>query len=478
MLKDFSMIANDIVPGITCRCHQTETWKALLVSSQRMGLRRCNLSIVRELEKARLSPYPSTSIYYSLRSYAALFTFDIFSQQAETALKYLLPTMLKDLFDKGKCALGFHAGDWRYLREGQCQQVRVCPRCKTESQQLVHAWQSWQHPAAGSCQLARRCGRCGDQETKIEHVWGTPVYQADGSCVVIRPCSRCGETTSAGTTHVWESWAYDVADNCSQTVSCSRCGETGTGKRVAHNWGSWQDSSFYRTRVRVCRHCAEMVFDPGNVEEKDPVSLQIADRAVRNVMESEDVATVRERITKHSDVLFSPVTEKYFSFAIDQRAPDEDTKDTFRKLAGLIDRCRTEGIDAVFNTPTEPSSSASVSPSQDSTAISRRSGSTPATEELDQRLLGHWRHIEPISGFTTDTNCLLDPSGRFQWWSVSVSTFGTTRSGPEDGNWSTSGSTLHLRFDDGTHLAFDYVIENGNLFCPNEGRYRLWHRVN
>jgi hypothetical protein len=386
--------------------------------------------------------------------------------------------MLKDLFDKGKCAIGFHAGDWRHPREGQCLQVRVCPRCKTESQQLVHSWQPWQYLAAEACQLARRCGRCGDQETKIEHVWGTPVYQADGACAVIRPCSRCGETTLAGTTHVWESWAYDGAENCSQTVRCSRCDEAGTGKRVAHNWGPWQDSSFYRARVRVCRHCAEMVFDSGKTDETHPVSLQMVDRAVWNVMESPDSATVRERITKHCDVLFSPVTDKYFSFAIDQRAPDQNSKDTFRKLAGLIDRCRTEGIEAVFNPPAEPSNVTSVRLSQDATAASPHAGSSGAGAGLDRRLVGEWCHNEPRPNFPVKTNCILDPSGRFQWSSISVSPFGTNESGPEYGKWSTSGNTLHLRFEDGTHYAFDYVLEKGTLFCPNEGRYRLWHQVN
>ncbi len=32
--------------------------------------------------------------------------------------------MLKDLFDKGKCALGFHVEAWRYAREGACQQTQ------------------------------------------------------------------------------------------------------------------------------------------------------------------------------------------------------------------------------------------------------------------------------------------------------------------------------------------------------------------
>ena len=36
--------------------------------------------------------------------------------------------------------------------------------------------------------------------------------------------------------------------------------------------------------------------------------------AVQDVMQASDVDGVRERIARHSSVLFSPVTEKYFDF--------------------------------------------------------------------------------------------------------------------------------------------------------------------
>ena len=81
--------------------------------------------------------------------------------------------MLKDLFDKGKCALGFHVGDWRYLQDGSCQQTRICSRCQVSSQQLVHPWQTWDYETPDSCRMARRCGRCAETETKVEHVWAS-----------------------------------------------------------------------------------------------------------------------------------------------------------------------------------------------------------------------------------------------------------------------------------------------------------------
>ena len=386
--------------------------------------------------------------------------------------------MLKDLFDRGKCALGFHAGEWRYLREGSCQQTRVCSRCKAESQQLVHTWQTWDYQNADACLMVRECGRCGEKETKTEHVWGTPVYQSEGSCALIRPCSRCGETKAAGTAHVWESWNYDGEQACSQVIACSRCGDTGSQRRITHEWGAWYQSQFYDTGVRVCRRCAEMVFDSEEGNKSDKVSLQMVDRAVWNVMESKDNATVRERVTQHSQVLFDPVAEKYFKFAIDQRAPDESAKDTLRQLAGLLERCRTQGIDAVFSPPVKAANPAPVSTT--GTAVS---SSIPASKELDGRLVGHWRSTEifPSSGgfsMSTDTHCVLDAGGRFEWWSYSVSSLGSRPSEPEYGDWSVSNNILLLDFDGGNRLERKHVIQGPAMLWPDDRRWRIWERIN
>ena len=388
--------------------------------------------------------------------------------------------MLKDLFDKGKCALGFHIGEWRYLQGGSCQQTRLCSRCKAASQQLVHAWQSWDYESSDACRMARRCGRCAESETKVEHVWTSPIYTSEQSCAQVRPCSRCTETLPAGNSHVWQSWSYDAADNCTQVVTCSRCGETGTESRTVHDWGSWHSSRFYETPVRVCRRCAEMVFKSDHESgETNRVSLQMIDRAVWNVMEATDSAGVRDRLSQNKDVLFNRIAEKYFRFAIDQRAPDENVRNTYRQLAGLIERCRSQGIEAVFappatsHSPDYASSSSSVS--------AARAPSASSAAQKDARLLGHWRHTEPRSsgGFsmTIDTHCVLDSSGRFEWWSKSMSSFGPSTSGPENGTWSASGNTLRLNFDDGTSLAREVALKDATMFWPGDGRYRIWERI-
>jgi hypothetical protein len=247
--------------------------------------------------------------------------------------------VLKELLDKGKCALGFHAGDWRYITENQCEQIQVCSRCNNQSRQVAHQWTSWQYFASGACEMARRCQRCKEQENKTEHVWGAPVYETEESCAQVRPCSRCGETASAATVHKWNSWSYETQGQCAQLSACSRCGAIGTQRRVVHEWSAWHNSEFYAAPVRVCRRCGEMVFDLEKSSDES-VSLQMANSAVQDVIQASDVESVRERITRQRTLLFSPVTEKYFNFAVDQLAASAEAKEVYQKLARLIDRCR------------------------------------------------------------------------------------------------------------------------------------------
>ena len=206
--------------------------------------------------------------------------------------------------------------------------------------------------------MTRRSQRCKEQENKAEHVWGAPVYATEESCAQVRPCSRCGETASAGTVHNWNRWSYETQGQCSQLSACSRCGIAGTQRRVSHDRSDWQKSEFYGARVRVCRRCGEMVFDMDQ-SGKQSGSLQMMNSAVQDLMQASDVEAVWERIMRHSTLLFSPVTEKYFNFAVDQLAASAEAKEVYQKLAGLIDRCRKRRRGQCFQRgyPSRPSAS-------------------------------------------------------------------------------------------------------------------------
>lgn len=375
--------------------------------------------------------------------------------------------MLKDLFDKGKCALGFHVEAWRYARAGACQQTSVCTRCQAVSERVVHDWpDSWALVSPAGCQMTRACRRCGENETRTEHDWGEPAYVASNRCEQARPCSRCATQLSAGTMHVWTAWTYGEDGSCAQTLGCSRCGAAGTGTRTSHDWSEWTYSPFYETRVRVCTRCGEMPFevDPGD-DDGTPMSLQRLATFVRDVSAAADMAALRELLVRHQRELRSPAMEQYFRFAGESAAGDTVQIGTLQALAEVFERCRVEGIDAVL--PPAPPPIPPPLPA-----------STASPAGLDARVTGHWRHVETMSSpglsLVIDTHLVLDASGRFEWWSKSSAT-GT--SGTQRGRWSSTGGTLLLAFDNGSRSTWRYTVDGGRMFLPDERRYRLWNRV-
>lgn len=382
--------------------------------------------------------------------------------------------MFRDLFDKGKCALGFHAGEWQYVAAGRCDQLRVCTRCRNESRQVVHEWQEWRRVEPGRCDFVRRCSRCAASETKTEHSWGAAIYPDDGACAMVQPCGGCSSTKPAGTVHVWNSWVYDAAGVCNQTAACSRCRAAGSATRVAHDWNPWTESAFYGAPVRVCRRCADMVFDLKG--DGAAVSMQSAAAAVNAAIESADAASLRNTVQKHHQVLLGPVAERYLAYAADQLSPTSDVRKTYQDFSAALTRCRTAGLDAVFGPAAGvPSSGAGQPPGQAPADDPRTQAAAPgASGALDSRLVGHWRHTEPVSGFSTDTHCLFDDAGRFKWWSKSVTPFGVREPAPEYGTWHVAGGLLHLRFEDGTYWQRDYIADSTGMVWRNDGRYRVW----
>lgn len=377
--------------------------------------------------------------------------------------------MLKDLFDKGKCALGFHAGDWSYVDATRCLQVRICVRCKVRSEQTIHVWRDWQRLQAGRCEFTRQCARCVTTESKTEHSWGRAAYARDGSCAMVQPCTGCDETKPAGTSHTFDAWGYDAPDACQQTSHCGRCGERGSGKRIEHDWNAWQSSAFYGTRVRVCRRCADMCFELSGAASE--VTMQSAARAVNDAVQTTDKTALRAKVEKHRVALLSPVADYYLAYAADQLSTSADEAKTYGDFRKVLSLCREKGIDAVFGpSPEAPRPQASpVSPP--------RAAGTGTAGNRDARLVGHWRHTEPVSGFTTDTHCVLEANGRLTWWSRSVTPYRVSQSDPEAGTWLIADGRLQLTFDDGTTISASHIVDAQAMVWRDHGRYRFWEKV-
>src|SRR5688572_3093946 len=110
--------------------------------------------------------------------------------------------MLKNLFNSGKCLLGFHQGEWQFESPSSCLQYQVCEHCKKRSTKTEHTWNEWDYQTEDNCQQIRVCLRCQNEETRILHVWSADAYyKKDGERTTVNYCERCGEEKLYGTVH-------------------------------------------------------------------------------------------------------------------------------------------------------------------------------------------------------------------------------------------------------------------------------------
>lgn len=362
--------------------------------------------------------------------------------------------MLKDLFDKGKCALGFHVEAWQYAQSNLCRQTSRCTRCGVVSERTAHVWEGWHRFDDISCSAIRACQRCRRQETQDDHAW--------------------------------EAWAYDQRGSCQQHVVCSRCHQPGTGTRIEHARGDWTWSPFYETGVAVCGRCGEMVFATSDGEE-EPVTFQQADAAIQHLLAASSVEELRQRIIQQQAVLFTPVAVHAFRFSADQRASDADDAQVIVHLAGVVARCRDEGIDTVLPPPPPPEpaqpppSPASPPPRAAASSSASASASASSSTQAEARLVGYWRSTEVMSssGFSmaTDTHLILEPDASFTFWTMSSGSAGSHTSDREHGTWSSGAGTLRLVFANGTTMSRRIVVERGTMLWPDDDRWRLWERI-
>jgi hypothetical protein len=394
--------------------------------------------------------------------------------------------MFKNLLDKGKCSLGFHEGEWIYEDPGQCDQLRVCLRCQSQSRRTEHTWGEWAYLIEDACDLGRSCARCGQTEIRLEHSWGGAVYHEEASCQQVHLCQRCGESKPAGIEHQWDSWVYLADDDCNQVQLCGRCGESSHQTQLNHDWGRWQQDDFYGLPLRVCRHCGELVFDlgAGPLADQQP-SLQEMDALMEQLLAAETIEDLYKLIQAKQTSLVSPVRELYFRFAFDQYGHDDDVREALENMQGLLNLCEQYGIEATFAQLTGANEAAEPRPgSAPASATPQTAPASPAAgsgqDQVDPRLAGRYRHTDSqySDGFSmaTDTHMLLGSDGRFSWSSESAGSFGSSQSGPEYGRWFVANNQLYLAFDSGSRMVQPFELSADSLFLPQEGHYRLWTR--
>jgi hypothetical protein len=86
------------------------------------------------------------------------------------------------------CGMGLHRGEWKYLAEDNCSEMRVCERCGRAGRRVKHQRQ-WGYVREGSCAQQKTCRRCGDiGKERQRHVWGA--IESHGA-ENVRWCERC-----------------------------------------------------------------------------------------------------------------------------------------------------------------------------------------------------------------------------------------------------------------------------------------------
>jgi hypothetical protein len=394
--------------------------------------------------------------------------------------------VLKNIFNSGKCMLGFHQGDWQYEEPQKCLKFQVCTHCAKRSTKIEHTWGEWGYLAEGDCQQVRVCARCGEQEAQTVHVWGKDVYYTkDNDCSTVNFCERCKAEKPSGTIHVWGEWVYTSPDRCNQKQKCSRCGSLSSEEREQHAWEGWQYSSFYKGQVIVCQHCGLMPLNFDN-STNYTMTMQDVDRLYGDLLRA---STVRQIVTaiRENKGYFSqplnPVMNSYQDFVM-AHMPEECGRETYKILAGVIQLISATGIDTVLPYLNEIQSQSAQNPWQlVLSKIQEADAYAKRLANLDRALIGHWRYTESMgdSGFSvvTDYHMTFAGDGSYAEYQHSVSAaMGTDRrSAPLYGTWWSENRIVHVDFGPNGKVDFNYQFSGGYLVTVISGKQQFWERT-
>lgn len=360
---------------------------------------------------------------------------------------------IKDLLNKGKCLIGLHEGEWKSVSPTECSFTRTCMRCGVKQQKVEHVWADWVFVNESSCDQTRTCGRCKIEEQRLVHAWAAPAYKGEESCEQVQACARCRAVQAAPTKHVMNRWRYLGAEACTQIEQCSRCNADGIKQRVEHQWGDWQFNPETNQPVRVCVRCGE---------------LQV--KSTPEAAAPRATPPGASPAGKSRKELFDALKPKMQQLA---------------EMEGAMSRVLGTMADSAKRTANKPPVPPTVSDDEVADLLARAGAAeAPVAQsrlEHDRRLVGHWRHTEPMSsgGFSrvTDTHLVLDEQGRFARWSHSASSFGETQTEPLEGTWQCREGSLVLTYQNGSESVLLYEVHAQELFFPNGGYQKYWQRV-
>lgn len=428
--------------------------------------------------------------------------------------------MLKELFDKGKCLVGIHQGEWSFVKEKDCTRMRICVRCATESRKVEHNLGEWAYANDGACDQQQTCSRCDLVEQRELHEWQEPQRRSDDTCEQVIVCGRCKAEREAAPSHLWGEWEYVKPDACGQIQTCERCDSPGA-KRTEHLWGEWHHSEKHGGEVHVCSRCGELAVSTATqilkiisalTSQPSTAPRQIAAPAAQEATASEESGSLEAQVRGHMDAL----TAQFENLQAQMNALDRDAAPLSHDQA-MMKAALAEQLEIIKLQMNQLQSQLAALPSkmpdakksdraqqmqferlrlelqkmadmekamagvvQDmakhaGVASAKSTQRADASVERDPRLIGSWQCYvsDPFGG--TDYNRVLKADGGFVDSSLQSN---GRRSGPDAGEWRTGNQTLYLNYADGRSKQVKYQLDgNTTLFFPEAQVQRLWERV-
>ena len=98
---------------------------------------------------------------------------------------------VKGKLSRGMCRVGLHRGDWGYVTEGKCSQMRECRGCGSIHARTRHK-REWRYLTDRSCGQVRTCMRCHTADKqRVRHEKWSDSWDAGGD-EMAHECLRCG----------------------------------------------------------------------------------------------------------------------------------------------------------------------------------------------------------------------------------------------------------------------------------------------
>ncbi|MCA1568266.1 MAG: hypothetical protein LC803_22000 [Acidobacteria bacterium] len=387
--------------------------------------------------------------------------------------------MLKELFDKGKCLVGIHQGDWSFVKEKDCTRIRICVKCATESRKVEHNLGEWAYLNDGACDQQQTCSRCDLVEHREVHEWQEPQRRSDDTCEQVIVCGRCQAEKEAASSHLWGEWEYVKPDACGQIQTCKRCGSPGA-KRTEHVWGEWHHSEKHGGEVHVCSRCDELAVSTATqilkiisalISQQSTAPQSTAPRQIAApAAQGETASEGRGALDAQARELMAAMTAQYEKIQAQMNALEADAA----SLSPAEARMKAELAEQLEVIKLQMNKLQSQYAAHAEAAPAKGAQRAAASVERDPRLIGHWQCYvaDPFGG--TDYNRMLKADGGFVDNSLQSN---GRRSGPVTGEWRTGNQTLYLNYAKGRSIQFKYQLDGNRLFFPGAEVQRLWERV-